>query len=270
MRARFDSAYIESELERVGTQLDAPLTVYLIGGGSMAFRDLKDTTKDIDLVVADGDALRQLQAVLLECGYEVVEDPGAEYDDLGAQRIFENDDGCRIDVFNRQVVDKLVLSEAMRQRSTIHLKAGQLSVELVSAEDVFLFKAVAGRTDDVDDMFALVQTDLDFEVIEKELERQVDLLGQELFVSYVNEALLELDDRHNVTTPLAEPVSEITERVYREIEVLQAIDDSISRADLRERVGLPAPALDEALESLERKGVVTVVDGEITRESTVL
>jgi hypothetical protein len=89
----------------------------------MTFRNLKETTKDIDLVVTDGDALRQLQAVLLETGYEVVEEPGEGYDDLGAQRILENDDGCRIDVFNQQVVDKLVLSEGMRQRSVTELRS---------------------------------------------------------------------------------------------------------------------------------------------------
>jgi len=66
MRARFDRAYIRSELERIGQQLDNPLTVFLIGGGSMAFRGLKETTKDIDLLVSSGDDLSQLQAVLLE------------------------------------------------------------------------------------------------------------------------------------------------------------------------------------------------------------
>jgi DNA polymerase/3'-5' exonuclease PolX len=68
MRARFDSSYIRSELERIGQQLDDPLTVFLIGGGAMAFRDLKTTTKDIDLIVASGADLGQLQAVLLELG----------------------------------------------------------------------------------------------------------------------------------------------------------------------------------------------------------
>ena len=48
MRARFDSEYIEGELERIGDAIETPLTVYLIGGGAMAFRDLKDTTKDIN------------------------------------------------------------------------------------------------------------------------------------------------------------------------------------------------------------------------------
>lgn len=270
MRARFDSEYIEQELERIGEESKTPLTVYLIGGGAMAFRDLKNATKDIDLVVTGGDALQRLQAVLLANGYNIVKEPGDEYDELGAQRIFENDDGCRIDVFNRQVIDKLVLSDGMRSRSERHLDAGQLSVELVSAEDIFLFKAVAGRTDDIEDMFALVQTALDFDIIEDELERQIDLLGQELFVSYVNEALLELEEQYNVTTPLAEPVSEITERVYREVEVLQAIDNSTSRSELEATLELSTDEIEEALRSLEEKGVITVEEQQITKESTTL
>lgn len=270
MRKRFDSEYINAELERIGDHLEAPLTVYLIGGGSMAFRELKETTKDIDLVVTDEDALRQLQGALLACGYEIVKHPGEAYDELGAQRILENDDGCRIDVFNRQVVDTLILSKGMRERSEAYLDAGRLSVELVSAEDVFLFKSIAGRTDDIDDLFALVQTGLDFDVIEAELQRQIDLLGQELFVSHVNEALVALDERHNVTTPLADVVRDITERVYRELEVVQAFDDVISRAELYERVGLSSTEVDETIRSLEAKGVVTVAGNQITKESETL
>ncbi len=34
MRARFDSGYIEAELERIGEAIETPLTVYLIGGGA--------------------------------------------------------------------------------------------------------------------------------------------------------------------------------------------------------------------------------------------
>lgn len=270
MRARFDSEYIEDELERIGEAIETPLTVYLIGGGAMAFRDLKNTTKDIDLVVTGGADLQRLQTVLLANGYEIVKDPGEEYDELGAQRILENDDGCRIDVFNQQVIDKLVLSDGMRRRSERYLDAGGLSVELVSAEDTFLFKAVAGRTDDIEDMFALVQTALDFDVIEDELEQQIDLLGQELFVSYVSEALFDLEEQYNITTPLAETVSKITERVYRELEVLQAIDDSIHRSELEVALDLSTEEIEEALRSLERKDVIAVDNQQITKESTTL
>ncbi len=270
MRARFDREYIETELERIGDQIETPLTVYLIGGGAMAFRDLKNTTKDIDLVVTNGDDLQRLQAILVANGYEIVKEPGDEYETLGAQRILENSEGCRIDVFNQQVVDKLVLSEGMRRRSERYLGAGELVVELVSPEDIFLFKAVAGRTDDIEDMFALIQTALDFDSIADELERQIDLLEQELFVSYVNEALLELEAQHNVTTPIAESVSEITHRVYREIEVLQAVEESINRSKLEARLDLSGAELREVLERLETKGVITVEGQAISKETSTL
>ena len=170
MRARFDSSYIHSELERIGQQLDNPLTVFLIGGGSMAFRGLKETTKDIDLIVSSGDNLSQLQVALLKLGYDIVREPDEEYEALGAQRILENNDGCRIDIFNQQVVGKLILSSGIRERSERYLNPGNLVVELVSPEDIFLFKSVAGRVDDSEDMFSLIQTGLKFGVVKAELE----------------------------------------------------------------------------------------------------
>lgn len=270
MRARFDSAYIRSELERIGEQLDAPLTVFLIGGGAMAFRDLKNTTKDLDLIVASGTDLSQLQATLLERGYEIVRAPDEEYEALGAQHILENDDGCRIDLFNRQVIDKLMLSDGIRKRCDRHLVSGNLTVALVSLEDIFLFKAVAGRVDDVEDMFSLMQTGLDFDVIEAEVATQIELLEQELFVTYVNEALTDLTEQHNVTTPLHDPVAEITERVYEELEVLQILDEPTSMTELEQDLDRTATELHDIVSRLEEKGAVAVTDDLVERLSTTI
>ena len=270
MRARFDSAYIRSELERIGQQLNNPLTVFLIGGGSMAFRGLKETTKDIDLIVSSGDDLTQLQAVLLGLGYDIVRESDEEYEALGAKRILENDDGCRIDVFNEQVIGKLILSPGIRERSERYLDPGNLVVELVSPEDIFLFKAVAGRVDDIEDMFSLMQTGLEFDVVEAELETQVELLEQELFVTYVNEALTDLTEQHNVTTPLHDPVAEITERVYEELEVLHALGEPKSVADLQQELDRPAADVQEIVRRLEEKDAVAVIDGRVERRSMTI
>jgi hypothetical protein len=270
MRARFDSSYIRSELERIGQQLDKPLTVFLIGGGSMAFRGLKDTTKDIDLIVSSGEDLGQLKAVLLELGYDVVREPDEEYEELGAQRILENDDGCRIDVFNQQVINKLILSPGIRERSERYLDPGNLVVELVSPEDIFLFKAVAGRVDDIEDMFSLMQTGLDFDVVETELETQVELLEQELFVTYVNEALTDLTEQHNVTTQLHDPIAEITERVYEELEVLHALDEPKLMTDLQQELNRTATDVQDIVRHLEEKDAVAVTDGRVERRSTTI
>lgn len=42
----------------------------------------------------------------------------------------------------------------------------------------------------------------------------------------------DLTEQHNVTTPLHDPVAEITERVYEEFEVLHVLDEPKSMADL--------------------------------------
>ena len=270
MRNRFDSEYIQAELERIGRGVETPLQGFLIGGGAMAFRELKDATKDIDLVVTTGDTLGRLQTSLQEGGYEIVKRPGDEYDALGAQRILENEDGCRIDIFNQQVVDKLVLSHGMRERSESLLNVGGLSVSLVSTEDIFLFKAVAGRTDDIEDLFVLYQTALDFNVIEAELRHQIELLGQDLFVTFVNEALVELEERYNITTPITDTVTEITIRIYQELEVLHEIDESSTVSELHVALDLPPDDIEAAIRSLEQKEVIAVDDNQLTKNSSTL
>jgi hypothetical protein len=99
------------------------------------------------------------------------------------------------------------------------------------------------------------------------LEQQIDLLGQELFVSYVNEALMSLDERHNITTPLFDPVGKIMQRVYRELEVFHAFDDAIPRSELYERVALSPDEVDEAIQSLESKGAVTIKSDQIVEKT---
>nr|WP_254861452.1 hypothetical protein [Halovivax gelatinilyticus] len=100
MRPTFGREYIENEFQRIADELSETLTVYLIGGGAMSLRDLKGATKDIDLVVDDGDAYGRLWTVLMDLGYEPVQSLNADYRALGATSCVENADGCRLDIFN--------------------------------------------------------------------------------------------------------------------------------------------------------------------------
>jgi hypothetical protein len=55
----------------------------------------------------------------------------------------------------------------------------RLMIRLVSNKDIFLFKAIAGRDDDVEDMNMLVQAGLDYDVVTAEFEAQIDRLGDD-------------------------------------------------------------------------------------------
>ena len=42
---QFDAPYIDMELGKIGTRIRKPISVYLIGGCAMSFRNLKESTK---------------------------------------------------------------------------------------------------------------------------------------------------------------------------------------------------------------------------------
>lgn len=258
MRKQFDKEYIKEELNYLGKSLDEPLEVYLIGGGAMAFRDLKTTTKDIDLVVQNPADLELFRNTLHGLGYDLVQDPGDEYKKLGAQTILENNDGCRFDVFNQQVVNRLVFSESMQERAEPLVTIEDLSVKIASNEDIFLFKTVAGRESDIDDMNTLVQTGLDYGLISEEVMLQTDLLGEQLFITYMHESLVSLTEKHGVTLEFMNKIEELSEKVYLELEVLMEINGNESIDNLVSTLGLSRDRVEELIQDLEDRGKVQV------------
>jgi predicted ArsR family transcriptional regulator len=260
-RDRFDRQYIEAELRKIAEQLQTDVAAYLIGGGAMSLHEpsLKDTTKDIDLVVVDEEALTRLLGVLDALGYEEVTDLGDEYDRLGARHCVRNDAGCQFDVFYRQVADKLFFSDGMQARSDPFLATENFTVSLVSFEDIFLFKAVAERPDDIGDMATLVQTNLDFEVIEEELERQVELLGGEFFVTVISESLERLNDTEGIQTPLDAVVRESYQRYMKGYELRMQLTEDTPRcvSDLAAELGVSADEIERRVAYLEQYGFAT-------------
>ena len=257
-RERFGRGYIEAELQKIADHLQTEVEAYLIGGGAMALHQpsLKDTTKDIDLVVVDETALSRLMGVLDELGYEEVTDLGDEYDRLGARHCVRNDAGCQFDVFYRQIADKLFFSGGMQARSQQFLSSEYFSVGLVSFEDIFLFKAVAERPDDIGDMATLVQTELDFDVIADELERQVELLGGEFFVTVVSASLERLDESESIQTPLDDVVREYYQRYMEGYELRIQLDEEEPKSvgELAAELGVSDEEIERRYEYLEEYG----------------
>ncbi|WP_135662129.1 DUF6036 family nucleotidyltransferase [Halorhabdus rudnickae] len=257
-RPQFDAAYIETELVELGATLRTEVTAYLIGGGAMAFRGLKDTTKDIDLVVTTDTGFDRLLAALNDRGYEEVSELDETYQRLGARLCVENDDGCRIDLFNRQVADKLIFSDGMESRSEAYLTGDELTVQLTALEDVFLFKSVAKRPDDIDDMNTLVQTNLDFDAIEREIETQVELLGGKRFTTHIAESLDALYEQYEVQTPLRDSVDTYYAEYMAALEVRLVLseDEPKSVEAIAAERGLDQRHVRKQLEQLQAYGYV--------------
>lgn len=257
-RDHFGPEYIRKELHTVGETLAQEVTAFLIGGGAMSLRNLKTTTKDIDLVVTTDEEYERLLAALTERGYEEVTDLGENYRELGARLCVRNDDGCQIDLFNRQVANKLVFSDGMDTRSESFLTHGPLSVHLTALEDIFLFKAVAKRPDDIDDMATLVQTSLEFDTIEAELDTQAELLGSDLFVTYVSESLAKLEERHGIQTPIDDVIIERHAQYMSGFEIRLELDEDgpTPIPELADALGLDTDTVEERVARLEERGFV--------------
>ncbi|ARS90502.1 DUF6036 family nucleotidyltransferase [Natrarchaeobaculum aegyptiacum] len=261
-RPQFDSEYIEGELQELGDRLHAEVAPFLIGGGAMAFRGLKDTTKDIDLVVTTEAEFDRLFAALGDQGYEEVSELDETYQQLGARLCVENDDGCRIDVFNRQVANKLIFSNGMQQRGEEYLTSGALSVRLTALEDIFLFKTVAKRPDDIDDMNTLVQTSLDFGAIEHEIAAQIELLEGKQFTTHIRESLDELYEQYEVQTPLESAIDEYYAQYMKTLEIRLVLseDNPLSVDAIAEERDLHRDYVTEQLQQLEAYGYVEQTD----------
>lgn len=216
------STAIRQQFSELASLIDQEVTVYLIGGGALTLDDLKNATKDIDLIVRTRAELDQLWQVLQEAGYESQENLSEVYDELGAAFILQKD-SRRFDVFHEQVAGVIRLSQPMVDRSRHLFDEGNLTVMAVSLNDIFLFKAVANREDDVDDMVRIAQGGIDEDVIVQEVHTQLELLGRDEFVGAMKHKLDRLED-HGYVFDIHEEIKAIHERVQDG----QAVKDAIS------------------------------------------
>lgn len=265
-------AAIEAEFTSLDQGMNRKMTVYLMGGGAMTFRGLKNGTRDLDLLVTartDFDALRDL---LHDRGYETVENPVDEYESLGAALMLDKNDECRFDIFDREVIRKLRLSDEMRDRAEAVFDGSKLRVYALSNEDIFLFKGVAGRPRDSDDMAQLVLAGrgLDFVVIAEEFQAQLPIntghVEWELLTGAPENHPVIAFERAVLSLPMTLPNSFTTQiereadRVYAEFEVMNAIGDGTTISEL---TSLLTPR--STVEVNSQDEVETIVDGLVAK-----
>lgn len=205
MRRAFAKEDLDAALRTIASHLERLVTCYLIGGGAMTLRARKPATKDIDLVLPDEASVRALLEAMSRAGFAEVHDPGQDYRRLGARTVFENERGMRFDIYERIVAKKLTLSGRMQERSQEYGEFGRLRVRLASPEDIFLFKAVAGRPDDLHDMSVLAVGGLDWARVKKECFSQEPRGNWPAFLAG---KLEELEETYDIAAPILEEVRE--------------------------------------------------------------
>jgi predicted transcriptional regulator len=240
--------------EELGDHLETPVDVYLLGGGNLILRGLKDSTKDVDLVVADGQTFFAIAESLQELGYEERGELEAAYNQLDPSLVLEKDGFPRWDLFVETVAGQLQLTSAMIERCDQSFEYGNLHVHLLSLSDIFVFKSITEREGDLEDAALIArQADLNWASIFQEITTQEDRTGQ-FFSFAVLDTLDVLDDRHNIVAP-------ITDRLVSyclENALLVSLNTPKTIEDLRAELDFPDHQIYNKLRKLEDDGQITV------------
>lgn len=170
---------IQGFLEGLDGWLSESVDVYLLGGSAMTVRGLKDQTEDIDLALGVASHFEHVHQSLRERGFEITGEPTKPFENVG--KTFELRHparGFQIDLFERQVVGKVWITERMRERAEEFWVGERVTAFVLSDEDMFLLKAVSGgdlgsgRGRDIEDMRKYAQRGLKYDSILEEIEEQ--------------------------------------------------------------------------------------------------
>lgn len=253
-RGRHPEDSLQRGLEELGDHLEEPVDVYLLGGGNLILRGLKDATKDVDIVVEDDQTFFAIAEPLRELGYEERGDLADAYDQLDPSVVLEKEGFPRWDVFVETVAGQLRLTDAMIDRSDRTIEYGNLTVNLLSLTDIFVFKSITEREGDLEDVALLArQADLDWDAILAEIETQEEVTGQ-LFSFAVLDTIELLEERYDVVAPIKDRlVSYCLENA-----LLVTLEEPKTIEDLREVLDFPDHRIYNELRRLEEDGRITV------------
>jgi hypothetical protein len=194
----FTKNQLESWLEEISSFITKPVSIYLIGGGSMSFRGIKQITKDIDLVTLARKDFEIVDSAIKNAGYKCEEGIKDEFY-LTALAVYLRRDS-RIDVFLEKVGKMLLFSQAMKHRATLYRKIGNLSVYLASPEDVFIFKSMTTREGDVVDCRTLIEETLDWDAVYSEIKEQSE--GENKWFFWTFEKVCAIENSRGIILPI--------------------------------------------------------------------
>jgi hypothetical protein len=259
---------IRAFLEEFDSWLSEPVDVYLLGGSAMTVRGLKDQTEDIDLALGVVSEFEHVYQALQAQGFEVVDEPTESFEGVGKTvELHHEERGFQIDLFERQVVGKVWITERMHDRAEEFWSGEHATAYILSDEDMFLLKAVSGgdlasgRRRDLEDMRKYAQRGLDYEAIVTEIEEQRPFNTESTEARHIRNRSHPLFTIENAVNSLSGLPNTFTSRISDfatefevEYTVLGAVDDGMDTTEaIQERVISNVRALsDDQMDAVER------------------
>lgn len=213
-------------MKELSENVDAPVDLYLLGGGSMMYAGLKYFTKDIDLVVRTEGEYKSTVDAMRRMGFQSIR-PGAEYSRMNLSDMLEREDGYRIDLFHDRVCGKLRLSDGMASRAIERTRHGGVVLRSCAMEDILIFKSITERDGDLEDSKAIITgTRVDWKAFMGEIGMQISE-GEDVWITWIADRLWLLKEQAGLSVPVLDSV-------------IRMADDFLERweSELLERNGL--------------------------------
>ena len=254
LRGEHPKQNLLTSLENIGKRLETDIDVYLLGGANLIFRTLKDTTKDVDIIVREGEELEVLKEALEKIGYEEKVQVERAYEELEPGTIMEKKGFPRWDVFVENVANCLNLSSNMIDRSEKFEKFGKLQINQISLTDIFLFKSVTDRAGDLEDAALIARTGkVDWDAVLEEIKEQEEITGKHLSFPVLDTLDL-LSERDGIETPAEKELEDICLGKA----LILTLEQPKTIKDLRKELDFPEHQIYNKLRKLEDEGVIKV------------
>lgn len=243
-------------LEDVGQELDGKVEAYLLGGGNLILRGIKDSTKDLDIVVESPRELKKLVEALKSIGYEEKTDLGSVYEELNPSAVLEKQGFPRWDIFVGVVAGQLRLRNEMKRRVTERRQYGSLEVGLLSLEDIFVFKSITDREGDLEDVAAVVRkSELDWGAAFDEIISQEENLDSLVSFSVLDTVEI-LGDHYSIDLPIKTDL--VSHCLEKAIFVVIHEEEGATIKEFRESLDFADHRIYNKLRELEEEGSIEV------------
>src|SRR3989338_4347445 len=237
----FNREELEELLEEIGAKIERQISVFIIGGCALSFKGLKESTKDIDIIVSSKSDFDVFDRAMKESGFQSMNNRENEFY-LSALAVYTKEKS-RIDVFVKQVGKMLFLTKSMIERAEEYRKYGKLTVSLISNEDIFLFKIMTSREGDIYDCDRIMRGKMDYSVIYNEIVEQSKEEGKRWFF-WVYENLCKLEEHNGISVPIKNKIFSLVKEYWDE-----RPDDFMEDAKDKERHILDKSLLNELTSS---------------------
>jgi hypothetical protein len=206
---------IEELFEKISKTIEKKISLYVIGGAVLLRKNLKDVTKDIDLVVNSKKEFIEFEKVLKKLNFKS-QIPDKSYKNMNLSQIFQKED-FRIDLFYKEVCRKFSLTESIIQRAELTQELQNLKILHCSNEDILLFKTMTEREGDLEDCIQIATLGIDWKIILKELQNQIKTSGQDVWITWIGERLDILEER-GLEIPIMKKFNILREKYFDELE----------------------------------------------------